>query len=167
MRPARVPGRTRFKLLGDSSPVFSMPVDQPPPSTDPPQRPGKKKSVIPEPGQSPGSLQRRIPVWNAARQMRRKRSLPESDLSSDTESAGAQHGWLHTDSMAALKIPYCGRVFYLQRLLFLLTEPKFHSLLTLSSNNSRSKADTPNKFHNFGIVRTCSFTWFYPGYFFL
>ena len=49
--------------------------------------------------------------------------------------------------------------------LFLLTEPKFHSLLTLSSNNSRSKADTPNKFHIFGIVRTFSFTWFYPGYF--
>ena len=67
-----------------------MPVDQPPPSTDPPQRPGKKKSVIPEPGQSPGSLQRRIPVWNAARHMRRKRSLPESDLSSDTESAGEE-----------------------------------------------------------------------------
>ena len=88
-------------------------------------------------------------------------------LGSDTESAWAQHGWFHADSMAALKTHYCGRVFFLWRLLFLLTEPKFHSLLTLSSNNSRSKADTPNKFHIFGIVRTFSFTWFYPGYFFL
>ncbi|MEC9056448.1 MAG: hypothetical protein VX633_14120 [Verrucomicrobiota bacterium] len=46
--------------------------------------------MLPEPSQSPGSLQRRIPVWNAARHMRRKRSLPESDLSSDTESAGEE-----------------------------------------------------------------------------
>ena len=51
--------------------------------------------------------------------------------------------------------------------LFLLEEPKFHSFFTLSSNNSRSKADTPNKFHIFGIIRMFSFTWFYPGYFFL
>ena len=48
----------------------------------------------------------------------------------------------------------------------MLTEPKFHSFFTLSSNNFRSKADTPNKFHIFGIVGTFSFTWFYPGYFF-
>ena len=67
-----------------------MPVDQPPPSTDPPQRPGKRKSVLPEPGQSPGSLQRRIPVWNAARHMRTKRSIPESDLPSETEATGEE-----------------------------------------------------------------------------
>ena len=51
--------------------------------------------------------------------------------------------------------------------LFLLTEPKFHSRLTLSSNNSRSKPHTPNKFHIFGIVRTSAFRWPYPGFFFL
>ena len=49
--------------------------------------------------------------------------------------------------------------------LFLLTEPKFHSRLTLSSNNSRSKPHTPNKFHIFGIVRTSAFRWTYPGFF--
>ena len=51
--------------------------------------------------------------------------------------------------------------------LFLLTEPKFHSRLTLRSNNSRSKPHTPNKFHIFGIVRTSAFRWTYPGFFFL
>ena len=51
--------------------------------------------------------------------------------------------------------------------LFLLTEPKFHSCLTLRSNNSRSKPHTPNKFHIFGIVRTSAFRWTYPGFFFL
>lgn len=86
MRPARVQERTRFRLLGDSSPVVSMPVDQPSPSTDPPQRPGKRKSVLPEPDQSPGSLQRRIPVWNAARHLRTKRSAPELGLPADEES---------------------------------------------------------------------------------
>ena len=51
--------------------------------------------------------------------------------------------------------------------LFLLTEPKFHSLLTLSRNNSSSKSHTPNKFHIFGNARTWGFTWSYPGYLFL
>ena len=46
----------------------------------------------------------------------------------------------------------------------LLTDPKFHSLLTLSSNNSRSKTPRPHKLHIFGIFRTSAFTWWYPGY---
>ena len=56
--------------------------------------------------------------------------------------------------------------FFFYGSLFLLTEPKFHSCLTLSSNNSRSKPHTPNKFHIFGIVRTSAFRWTYPGFFF-
>ena len=56
--------------------------------------------------------------------------------------------------------------FFFYGSLFLLTEPKFHSRLTLSSNNSRSKPHTPNKFHIFGIVRTSAFRWTYPGFFF-
>ena len=60
-----------------------------------------------------------------------------------------------------------GVVFFFNGSLFLLTEPKFHSRLTLSSNNSRSKPHTPNKFHIFGIVRTSAFRWTYPGFFFL
>ena len=55
--------------------------------------------------------------------------------------------------------------FFFYGSLFLLTEPKFHSRLTLSSNNSRSKPHTPNKFHIFGIVRTSAFRWTYPGFF--
>ena len=87
-------------------------------------------------------------------------------LGSDTESAWDQHGWFHADSMATLKFQNYGRGFFFYGSLFLLTEPKFHSRLTLSSNNSRSKPHTPNKFHIFGIVRTSAFRWTYPGFFF-
>ena len=68
--------------------------------------------------------------------------------------------------MATLKFQNYGRGFFFNGSLFLLTEPKFHSRLTLSSNNSRSKPHTPNKFHIFGIVRTSAFRWTYPGFFF-
>ena len=67
--------------------------------------------------------------------------------------------------MATLKFQNYGRGFFCYGSLFLLTEPKFHSRLTLSSNNSRSKPHTPNKFHIFGIVRTSAFRWTYPGFF--
>ena len=46
----------------------------------------------------------------------------------------------------------------------LLTDPKFHASLTLSSNNSPLKSPTPKKYHIFEIVRTWAFTWWYPGY---
>ena len=80
------------------------------------------------------------------------------------ESAGAQHGWFHADSMAALKTHYCGRVFFLERPLFFVTDPNFHSPSTLSSDNSRSKTPRPKNYHIFGIVWTWGFTWWYPGY---
>ena len=67
--------------------------------------------------------------------------------------------------MATLKFQNYGRGFFFYGSLFLLTEPKFHSRLTLRSNNSRSKPHTPNKFHIFGIVRTSAFRWTYPGFF--
>ena len=87
-------------------------------------------------------------------------------LGSDTESAWDQHGWFHADSMAALKTHYCGRIFFSQRLLFLVTDSKFHSLPTLSSNNSCSKPVNHLILYIFGILRTSAFTWSYPGYVF-
>ena len=57
---------------------------------------------------------------------------------------------------------YCGRVFFLWRRLFSGTSRKLQTLLTLSSNNSRSKTPTPDKSHIFGIVRTSAFSWCYP-----
>ena len=56
----------------------------------------------------------------------KKKSRPQYwVLRSETESAWAQHGWFNADSMAALKTHYCGRDFFLWRLLFLVTDPKF------------------------------------------
>ena len=74
--------------------------------------------------------------------------------------------WFHADSMATFKIHYCGRVFFLWRLLFLVTDPKFRSPSTLSSDNSRSKTPRPKNYHIFGNVWTWAFSWWYPGYVF-
>ena len=55
----------------------------------------------------------------------KKKSRPQYwVLRSETESAWAQHGWFNADSMAALKTHYCGRDFFLWRLLFFVTDPK-------------------------------------------
>ena len=81
-----------------------------------------------------------------------------------TESAWAPHGGTHTDSVASPKNQNCGRVFFLQHLLILLTDPKFQSLLTLSSNNSPLETPTPKKYDIFGILRTWAFSWWYPGF---
>ena len=35
---------------------------------------------------------------------------------------------------------------------------------TLTANNSPLKSRTPKKYHIFGKLWTCSFTWWYPGY---
>ena len=44
-----------------------------------------------------------------------------------------------------------------------MTDPKFQSLLNLSSNNSRYKASTSKKYQIFGNLRTWPFTWSYTG----
>ena len=104
-----------------------------------------------------GQIQRKILL---GRRRSKKKTRPQFRiLGPEIESAMAQHGWLNADSMAALKTQNCGRVFFLERLLFLLTEPKFHSCLTLTRNNSRSKPDTLNKSHIFGKLWTLAFTW--------
>ena len=75
-------------------------------------------------------------------------------------------GWFHADSMARPKTKNYDCDFFYGSL-FLLMEPKFHSL-TLSSNNSCSKPHTANKFHIFRKLWTyyLAFTWSYLGYFF-
>ena len=75
------------------------------------------------------------------------------------ESACVQHGWVHADSMAKLKIHYCGRVFFLWRLLFLVTDSKFQSLPTLSSHNSCSKPPNLENCYIFGKLSTSAFRW--------
>ena len=111
-----------------------------------------------------GQIQKKISL---GRRRHKKKTRPQYwVLGSDTESAWDQHGWFHADSMAALKTHYCGRVFFLWRLLFLVTDEKFHSLPTLSSHNSCSKPLNHLILYIFGILRTSAFTWCYPGYVF-
>ena len=81
-----------------------------------------------------------------------------------TESVWVPPCGAHADSVASPKNQNCGRVFFLQHLLILLTDPKFQSLLTLSSNNSPLETPTPKKYDIFGILRTWASTWWYPGF---
>ena len=109
-------------------------------------------------------IQRKILL---GRRRHKKKTRPQFRfLGPEIESAWDQHGWFHADSMAALKTHYCGRVFFLQRLLFLVTDSKFQSLPTLSSHNSCSKPLNHLILYIFGILRTSAFTWCYPGYVF-
>ena len=98
--------------------------------------------------------------------MRRKKKshIKKAKLRLHVESAKVEQGCFKADSMAALDFGYCECDFFFYGLLFLLTEPKFQSLLTLSSNNSCSENLKPNKLHIFGTVKTTAFTWWYPGY---
>ena len=81
------------------------------------------------------------------------------DLGPEIESAHKKHGWLPADSISGPKSQNCVRNIFFYGSLFLLTEPKFQSLLTLTINNSRSKPDTLNKSHIFGELWTLAFTW--------
>ena len=55
-------------------------------------------------------------------------------------------------------------VTFLWHRLFLGTNRKFQSRLTLSAYNSASKALNLKKYHIFGIPRTSAFTWYPPRY---
>ena len=101
------------------------------------------------------------------RRCQKKKTRPQFwVLGAAIESAWAQHGWFHADSMAAVKTHYCGRLIFFYTALFLVTDPKFHSPSTLSSDNSRSKTPRPKNYHIFGKLWTWGFTWWYPGYVF-
>ena len=58
----------------------------------------------------------------------------------------------------------CGRGIFFGHRLFLGTNRKFQSRLTLSAYNSASKALNIKKYHIFGISRTPAFTWYPPRY---
>ena len=58
----------------------------------------------------------------------------------------------------------CGRGIFFWHRLFLVTNRKFQSRLTLSAYNSASKALNLKKYHIFGIPRTSAFTWYPPRY---
>ena len=88
-------------------------------------------------------------------------------LSSETNSTAFSHGGDDMLFVSELKTQNCGRVFFFWRLVFSMTDQFFRTRPSLTANNSRSKAPTPNKFYIFGNVRTWGFTWTYPGNFFL
>ena len=101
------------------------------------------------------------------RRRHKKKTRPQYwVLGSETNSRAFSHGWEDLLFVSDLKTRYCGRVFFLWRLLFLVTDPKFHSPSILSSDNSRSKTPRPKNYHIFGKLWTWGFTWWYPGYVF-
>ena len=101
------------------------------------------------------------------RRRHKKKTRPQYRfVGPETNSRAFSHGWEDLLFVSGLKTHYCGRVFFLQRLLFLVTDPKFHSPSTLSSDNSRSKTPRPKNYHIFGNVWTWAFSWWYPGYVF-
>ena len=96
----------------------------------------------------------------------KKKTRPQfSILRSVTESAWAQYGWFHADSVTELKIENCGRVFFLWRLVISMTDQFFRTHPSLTAYSSRSKPHTPNKLHIFGKLWTWAFAWSYPGFF--
>ena len=97
----------------------------------------------------------------------KKKTRPQfSILRSVTESAWAQYGWFHADSVTELKIENCGRVFFLWHRVISMTDQFFRTHPSLTAYSSRSKPHTPNKLHIFGKLWTWAFAWSYPGFFF-
>ena len=96
----------------------------------------------------------------------KKKTRPQfSILRSVTESAWAQYGWFHADSVTELKIENCGRVFFLWHRVISMTDQFFRTHPSLTAYSSRSKPHTPNKLHIFGKLWTWAFAWSYPGFF--
>ena len=75
---------------------------------------------------------------------------------------GFSHGKFDILFISGLKTAYWSRVFFLWRRLFSGTSPKFQTLLTLSSRNSRSETRKIDKFHIFETAWTSAFSWCYP-----
>ena len=111
-----------------------------------------------------GQIQR---IFLLGRRRHKKKTRPQYwFVGPETNSRAFSHGWEDLLFVSGLKTHYCGRVFFLWRLLFLVTDPKFHSPSTLSSDNSRSKTPRHKNYHIFGNVWTWAFSWWYPGYVF-
>ena len=74
------------------------------------------------------------------------------------------HGTFQVLFISEVKTQNCGRGIFFWHRLFLVTNQKFQSRLTLSAYNSASKALNLKKYHIFGIPRTSAFTWYPPWY---
>ena len=66
------------------------------------------------------------------------------------------------DSIWSRNFENCGRVFFFGHQLFLRTNSKFQTPLTLTSHNSGSKHRSIENHHIFRFVRTSAFTWCSP-----
>ena len=75
---------------------------------------------------------------------------------------GFSHGKFDILFISGLKTAYWSRVFFFERQLFLMTNSKFQTPLTLTSHNSGSKHRSIENHHIFRFVRTSAFTWYSP-----
>ena len=75
---------------------------------------------------------------------------------------GFSHGKFDILFISGLKTAYWSRVFFFWRQLFLMTNSKFQTPLTLTSHNSGSKHRSIENHHIFRFVRTSAFTWCSP-----
>ena len=75
---------------------------------------------------------------------------------------GFSHGKFDILFISGLKTAYWSRVFFFWRQLFLMTNSKFRTPLTLTSHNSGSKHRSIENHHIFRFVRTSAFTWCSP-----
>ena len=77
-----------------------------------------------------------------------------------TESAWAQHGWVHTDSVPGLKNQNCGRVFFFWHRILLLK--KIEKLLDFDSQYLRFKNSPEQKLPHFRKPQDVSFPMVVP-----
>ena len=75
---------------------------------------------------------------------------------------GFSHGKFDILFISGLKTAYWSRVFFFGHQLFLRTNSKFHTPLTLTSHKSGSKHRSIENHHIFRFVRTSAFTWCSP-----
>ena len=75
------------------------------------------------------------------------------------ESAWKKVGYFDADSIWSRNFENCGRVFFFERQLFLMTNSKFQTPLTLNSHKSGLKNHRIKNYHIFGTSRTSAFIW--------
>ena len=100
-------------------------------------------------------------VKNSWRQ--KKKTRPQfSRFRFHIQSAWKKVGYFDADWIWSQNFENCGRVFFFWRQLFLMTNSKFRTPLTLTSHNSGSKHRSIENHHIFRFVRTSAFTWCSP-----
>ena len=96
--------------------------------------------------------------------LKKKTRLQISISSLHMNRTWVSHGTFQVLFISEVKTQNCGRGIFFGHRLFLVTNRKFQSRLTLSAYNSASKALNLKKYHIFGIPRTSAFTWYPPRY---